>query len=76
MFEHDRSASRGEMAVRKLFVFKHLDRLGNAPAHKLFESVRVTRTGDLNAPPRKYGDYSIAIDKPAIPNGVELVEKV
>lgn len=39
MFEHDRSAARGEMTTRKLVVFKHAGPLGNAQAHKLFERV-------------------------------------
>jgi CRISPR-associated protein Csd2 len=43
MFEHDRSAARGKMAVRKLLIFKHADELGNAPAHKLFELVTVAK---------------------------------
>lgn len=46
MFEHDRSAARGEMTVRKLIVFKHKDALGNAPAHALFERVKVGRNID------------------------------
>ena len=43
MFEHDRSAARGEMAARKLIVFKHATALGNAPAHDLFDRVTVDR---------------------------------
>ena len=43
MFEHDRSASRGEMAARKLIVFRHDTALGNAPAHVLFDAVQVKR---------------------------------
>ena len=46
MFEHDRSAARGEMATRKLIVFKHANALGNAPAHALFERVKVGRNID------------------------------
>ena len=46
MFEHDRSAARGEMASRKLVVFKHANALGNAPAHALFERVKVGRNID------------------------------
>ena len=43
MFEHDRSAARGEMAARKLIVFKHDSALGSQPAHKLFDAVKVER---------------------------------
>lgn len=74
MFEHDRSASRGEMATRKLFVFKHGDRLGNAPAHALFERITVRRSGASDAPPRKFSDYSVTADKQNLPDGVELLE--
>ena len=43
MFEHDRSAARGEMAARKLIVFEHESAMGNAPAHVLFDAVRSSR---------------------------------
>ena len=51
MFEHDRSAARGLMATQKLVIFKHDGALGNAPAHKLFERVKITRT-ELSKAPR------------------------
>ncbi|PWH13944.1 MAG: type I-C CRISPR-associated protein Cas7/Csd2 [Anaerolineae bacterium] len=73
MFEHDRSAARGKMATRKLFVFKHESDLGNAPAHKLFELVKVERKPDAN-PPRSFGDYVVAVNKAGVPQGVELIE--
>ncbi len=73
MFEHDRSAARGKMATRKLFVFKHESDLGNAPAHKLFERVKVSRKPDAN-PPRSFGDYDVTVDKDNMPEGVELME--
>ena len=75
MFEHDRSAARGEMATRKLIVFKHANALGNAPAHALFERVsgrpqyrrRVPYDGDRrldNQPPaRQFSDYIVEIDR-------------
>lgn len=56
MFEHDRSAARGEMATRGLFVFKHDSELGNAPAHKLFELVQAKAT---HTPPRSFTDYVV-----------------
>ena len=73
MFEHDRSAARGEMAARRLIVFKHKDKLGNAPAHKLFEAVKVEPINGAK-PARSYADYKdrITIDKAAIPSGVEI----
>lgn len=41
MFEHDRSAARGEMTTRGLYIFKHASELGNAPAHALFDRLEV-----------------------------------
>lgn len=73
MFENDRSAARGEMTPRALVVFKHDTALGNAPAWKLFDAVRVERLGNDDAiPPRGPEDYRISIDETAIPQGVEL----
>ncbi len=73
MFEHDRSAARGKMATRKLVVFKHESDLGNAPAHKLFELVKVERKPEAN-PPRSFGDYLITLNKDEVPQGVTLIE--
>jgi CRISPR-associated protein Csd2 len=77
MFDHDRSAARGEMSARKLLVFKHDSALGNAPAHRLFEMVSVKRAGPHGskiepgseeaaklAAPRKFSDY--LIEHPAL----------
>lgn len=85
MFEHDRSAARGEMATRKLVVFRHGNALGNAPAHALFERVRIGRNIDGefreidrrldNQPPaRSFSDYIIEIDREDLPDGVEILE--
>jgi CRISPR-associated protein Csd2 len=88
MFEHDRSAARGEMAVRKLIVFKHATALGNAPAHRLFERVTVGRNiegafkeiGDRsydNYPPaRSFKDYIVQIDTADLPDGVTLDDRL
>lgn len=68
MFENDRSAARGKMAVRELIVFKHDSVFGNAPAHKLFETVKVTPRKPGLA--RQYGDYDVKVDTGAVPPGV------
>ena len=73
MFDHDRSAARGEMATQKLIVFKHNSALGNAPAHKLFDLVTVERK-DKTKPARQFSDYSVMIDKDDLPDGVTLEE--
>ena len=72
MFEHDRSAARGLMSSRKLFVFKHQNKLGNAPAHKLFDLVKVQRRDDSTGPARAFTDYTVTVGQP--PTGVELQE--
>ena len=74
MFDHDRSAARGEMAARKLFVFKHDSELGNAPAQKLFELIKVERNGDKEKPPRSFDDYKVMTSQ--APGGVQMIEKL
>ncbi len=75
MFEHDHSAARGEMATRKLIIFKHKDKLGNAPAHKLFDLVKITRAGNEDKPARDFSDYVVSPIEPGdLPIGVELIE--
>jgi len=84
MYEHDRSASKGLMSVREVFVFKHVGTddgnaeqrkqqaiLGCAPAHKLFDLVKVQKNTGIEAP-RKYDDYTVAFDKAGVPKGVEV----
>ncbi len=69
MFEFDRSAARGKMAVRELIVFKHDSELGCAPAWKLFDTVKVARNADVISP-RAYSDYTVCVDEAALPAGV------
>lgn len=73
MFDHDRSAARGEMTARKLFVFKHESELGNAPAGKLFALVDVKRK-DESAPPRSFADYEVSFAHGKVPQGVTAQE--
>ena len=87
MFEHDRSAARGEMTTRQLVVFRHETALGNARAQDLFARIRVDRVfqgsrrkpGDPafdNVPPaRSFEDYAITVDREGLPAGVELIER-
>ena len=76
MFDHDHSAARGKMNARKLIIFKHDSALGNSPAHKLFDLVRVKRNTDEEKPARAFSDYIVEIDKGSIPAGVTLEEKI
>jgi len=86
MFEHDRSAARGEMAARKLIAFEHASPLGSAAAHDLFDRVTVLRENKGEAlaigsrrlddapPARRFGDYRITIDREDLPEGVTIHE--
>lgn len=73
MFEHDRSAARGEMATRGLYVFKHDSELGNAPAHALFERIQIKKTVDVA---RSFADYSVNVDDTDLPSGITLLRYV
>lgn len=68
MFEHDHSAARGKMSVRELIVFRHESELGNAPAYRLFDAVKVQRKPEVVVP-RSYEDYQVAVDE-QLPQGV------
>ena len=75
MFEHDRSAARGEMATRGLYVFKHDSELGNAHAHSLFDRIKIKRKDNVDVP-RSFGDYEVSVDEAGLPAGVSLIKRV
>ena len=75
MFEHDHSAARGKMAVRKLIVFKHESELGNAQSHKLFDLIEVAKI-EASKPARAFTDYSVVINNANLPQGVEMTERI
>jgi CRISPR-associated protein Csd2 len=75
LFEYDRSAARGKMATRKLIIFEHSCKLGNAPAHKLFELITSERV-DSSKPPRAFSDYKINVKRDNLPEGITVVERV
>jgi CRISPR-associated protein Csd2 len=87
MFDHDRSAARGEMATRKLILFRHESALGNAQAQSLFDRVKTWRvfegerhpagaSATHNWPPaRHWSDYAVTIDQDDLPSGVEIIER-
>ena len=74
MFENDHSAARGKMCMRKLYVFKHGNVLGNCPSHILFDKIQVSQKQD-GEPPRKFSDYQIVVDY-SMPGDVTLLEKL
>lgn len=75
MFDIDRSAARGLMSAQRLIVFKHDSVLGNAPANKLFDLVRVQRK-DKTVPARSFADYEVTIDSEQLPAGVTIQELI
>jgi CRISPR-associated protein Csd2 len=73
MFDIDRSAARGLMSTRGLYVFKHDSKLGSAPAQGLFESIQVQRKEGVENP-RSFSDYAVTSPDPTtLPPGVELL---
>jgi CRISPR-associated protein Csd2 len=73
MWEFDRSASRGFMACRGLYIFSHEKKLGDAPAHKLFARVTASKKPAVEVP-RQFADYDVIVDDAHLPEGVELTE--
>ncbi|SFO06659.1 type I-C CRISPR-associated protein Cas7/Csd2 [Amycolatopsis rubida] len=76
MFDHDRSAARGTMTARGLYVFSHDNAFGNAPAHKLTERVQVSLAGHVEGSPRSFGDYTVNAADGDLPRGVTLAKLV
>jgi CRISPR-associated protein Csd2 len=72
MFEHDRSAARGLMGMRKIFIFEHSSEMGNCPVQLLFDAIEIS---SINTPPRDFSDYLISVRKDTIPENVTLIEK-
>lgn len=70
MWDFDRSASRGTMSPRGLYVFTHDKSFGNAPAHALFERVRPS-LNDGVVSPRRFTDYTVSVEDD-LPEGVTL----
>lgn len=75
MFEHDRSAARGLMGTRKLIVFEHTSKMGDAPVQQLFDAITVKRN-DESKPARDFADYTVSINKEKIPPSVALIERL
>lgn len=73
MFDVDRSAARGLMSAQKIIIFKHESELGNAPANKLFDLIKVEKK-NINKVSRSFSDYNIIIDKAKCPDKVEIIE--
>lgn len=74
MFENDHSAARGKMAMRRLYVFKHDNVIGNCPSHILFDKIKVAEK-EPNKPVRCFDDYTITVDSD-MPEGVTFISKI
>jgi CRISPR-associated protein Csd2 len=76
-FQFDQSAARpaGSMNTRRLVVFEHESPLGNAPSHRLFESITIRRRDTVVAA-RAFGDYQVLLDSASVPRGVRVIEKL
>lgn len=74
MFDVDRSAARGLMSAQKLVVFKHDSELGNAPANKLFDRIKVEKI--CEGAPRSFADYTVTIDKEGLPETITVEELI
>ena len=75
MFEHARSAARGEMSTRGRYVFKHDSKLGNAHAHALVDRIKIKRKGGVEVP-RAFADYEVTVAEDNLPPGVTLICRV
>ena len=75
MFDHDRSASRGEMSPRGLYIFKHSNELGNASAASLFDRVKVTKKPEVDVA-RSFDAYQVDVIENGLPEGIELIRKL
>ncbi len=71
MWDFDRSASRGTMSPRGIYVFTHDKKYGNAPAHELFERVQPSLDEEEKSP-RRFSDYTVSVDEEGMPEGVTL----
>lgn len=66
MWDLDRSAARGMLALRGLYVFSHDNAMGKAPAHRLFERVQVEHVSSA----RHFTDYTVTVHEANLPDGV------
>ncbi len=76
-FQFDQSAARpaGSMTARRLVVFRHPSALGAAPSHRLLDAVEVKRRDDVEVP-RSFSDFIVTVDRGAVPESIEIIEKI
>jgi CRISPR-associated protein Csd2 len=71
MWDQDRSAGRGSMACRGLYIFSHQSPRGNVPAHLLFDRIKIARNPGVEVL-RSFSDYNVSVDESNLPVGVTL----
>jgi CRISPR-associated protein Csd2 len=77
MFDHDRSATRGTLTPRGLYVFSHANAFGSAPAHVLTERLAITAARQhTDTPPRSFGDYVVSVHEDGLPHGVTMTKLI
>lgn len=76
MWDIDRSASRGLMALRGLYVFSHENKLGNASAHKLFDRIHIPQLSKQGTIPRQFSDYEVLVNEAELPPGITLTRLI
>lgn len=59
MWDLDRSSARADMACRGLYVFSHTDPLGDAPSHRLTETVAVAKRAGVEVP-SGFSNYDVS----------------
>ena len=74
LFELDRSAARGTMSSRGLYIFKHESKLGNAQAQRLFDTIKIEKKPDVESP-RSFADYTVVPPDPStLPAGITYID--
>ncbi|MBW4518134.1 MAG: type I-C CRISPR-associated protein Cas7/Csd2 [Scytolyngbya sp. HA4215-MV1] len=76
MWEFDRSASRGMMAPRGIYIFSHDNKLGRAPAHELFKRIQIPSLQNQGIVSRQFSDYTIQVNEAEMPEGVHLTRLI
>ncbi len=71
MWDFDRSASRGTMSPRGIYIFTHEKKYGNAPVHELFDRIKPS-LDDPDTSPRRFSDYTVRVEEEDLPEGVTL----
>lgn len=75
MFENDRSAARGYMELKGVFVFRHEHKLGDAPSGPLFDRLKVELKAGVTVP-RSFDQYEVVLNEAELPEGVSVIRLI